>query len=466
VKNKNIAWRIACAGVVSALLVTGTALSEQPPEKKQNEPQPTLQDLIEKLEQQARILDHQQKRLAEQEKRLQEYKETLERLLAEQRLRLQDLDAQRGTGMQPAGAVAASTNPANGTAPPKYEDQKKKRADSSVIAQAQPEAASQTPPKPTGQAPESSGRPPEIAQITQYPGVLTPKGKVVLEPALQYSYASNNRVEIAGFTIVPAILIGQLDIQNLVRELWVGSLTARYGLTSRFEVEMKVPYVYRTDSTTGRPLLVQSSSPETFSASGNGLGDIEFTARAQLNEGGPDTPYFVGALRFKTATGKGPFDVPTTQLGNTPFFVQSELPTGTGFYALQPSITALYATDPAVLFGGLSYIWNIRRNNVTTAGGASIGSYDPGDGVTFNFGLGLSVNERTSFSVGYEQDIFFKDKQNGEYIVNAQNQTLGTLLIGYSYRLSKVTTLNLSLGVGVTPDAPNLNIWVRLPMML
>jgi hypothetical protein len=211
---------------------------------------------------------------------------------------------------------------------------------------------------------------------------------------------------------------------------------------------------------------VQSSNNESFTASGSGLGDIEFTARAQLNEGGPDTPYFVGALRFKTTTGKGPFDVPTAEVGNTGIFVQSELPTGTGFYALQPSITALYATDPAVLFGGLSYIWNIRRNNLTTLGGVPIGSYDPGDGVTFNFGLGLSVNERTSFSVGYEQDIFFKDKQNGEYILNAQNQTLGTLLIGYSYRLSKVTTLNLSLGVGVTPDAPNLNIWLRLPVML
>jgi hypothetical protein len=296
--------------------------------------------------------------------------------------------------------------------------------------------------------------------------VLTPKGKIVLEPALQYSYASNNRVELAGFTFLPAVLIGQINIQNLIRELWIGSLTARYGLSSRFEVEMKVPYVYRQETTTGRPLLVESQSPTAFTASGSGLGDIEFTARAQLNQGGPDTPYLVGALRFKTATGKGPFDVPTTQLGNTPFFVQSELPTGTGFYALQPSLTALYATDPAVLFGGLSYIWNIGRNNVTTTGGASIGSYNPGDGVTFNFGLGLSLNERTSFSVGYEQDIFFKDKQNGEYILNAQNQTLGTLLIGYSYRLSRVTTLNLSLGIGVTPDAPNINIWVRLPVML
>jgi hypothetical protein len=231
---------------------------------------------------------------------------------------------------------------------------------------------------------------------------------------------------------------------------------------------MKVPYVYRQDTTTGRPLLEQSTGNEVdaFTASGSGLGDIEFTARAQLNKGGPDTPYFVGGLRFKTATGKGPFDVPVAQVGNTPFFVQSELPTGTGFYALQPSITALYATDPAVLFGGLSYIWNIGRNNVTAAGGGSIGSYDPGDGFTFNFGLGLSLNERTSFSVGFEGDVFFKDKQNGQYILNAQNQNLGTLLIGYSYRLSKATTFNLSLGIGVTPDTPNITFWVRLPVML
>ena len=464
-KNKNMGWRIACAGIVGGVLLSGAALGEQPAETP-GKPQPTIQDLIEKIEQQNRILEHQQKRLAEQEKRLEEYKETLERLLAERKLRPQDLAAQRGTGMQATAAVAASPDVASETPASNTEDPKKQPAGAAVVAQAKSDTGTQAPPQPTGQAPESSNRPPEIAQITEYPGVLTPQGKLVLEPALQYSYASNNRVELAGFTIVPALLIGQVNIQNLIRELWVGSLTARYGLTSRFEVEMKVPYVYRQDTTTGRPLLVESSSNEAFTASGSGLGDIEFTARAQLNKGGPDTPYFVGALRFKTATGKGPFDVPTTQVGNTTIFVQSELPTGTGFYALQPSLTALYATDPAVLFGGLSYIWNIGRNNVTTAGGASIGSYNPGDGVTFNFGLGLSLNERTSFSVGYEQDIFFKDKQNGQYILNAQNQTLGTLLIGYSYRLSRVTTLNLSLGIGVTPDAPNINIWVRLPVML
>ncbi len=464
-RNRRAGWRVALATVAIASLPSGVALGDQAAQK-QARPQPTLEELIEKLEQQNRVLEHQQKRLAEQEKRLQEYREALERALAEQRLRLQDLEAQRGTGAQAAGARASSEQTGVDSPTRDPDEPKKKRASPAVVAQTKPDPGAQTPQKPTGQAPESSNRPPEIAQITEYPGVLTPAKKIVLEPALQYSYASGSRVTLAGFTILPAIVIGEVNIENLNRQLLVGSLTARYGLTSRVEVEMKVPYVYRSETTTGRPLLTQSNTDQTLSASGSGLGDIEFTARAQLNKGGPDSPYFVGSLRFKTTTGTGPFDVPVTQIPGTNIVVQSELPTGTGFYALQPGITALYATDPAVLFGGLSYVWNIPRNNVTTAGGVSIGSYDPGDGFTINFGLGLSLNERTSFSVGYEHDVFFKDKQNGQYILNAQNQTLGTLLIGYSYRLSRSTTVNLSLGVGVTSEAPDITLWLRLPVML
>jgi len=450
------------AMVAAAFLLSCAALADPPAEKKDKQPQPTIEQLIEELEQQNRVLAQQQKQLAEQEKKLREYKEALQRALAQQqKLRSQELEAQRGAGAVATATADAATNPA---AEP--EDAKKKRAAaSSTVAQAKPDPNPQAPTKPTGQAPESSNRPPEIAQITEYPGVLTPAGKFVLEPALQYSYASNGRVALTGFAIVPGLAIGEIDIQNVNRELFIASLTGRYGLTPRFEVEVKVPYVYRQDTTTGRPLLVQSNFDSVFNASGSGLGDVELTARYQINKGGPDSPYFVGSLRFKTVTGTGPFDVPTT----SPFtgvVVQSQLPTGTGFYALQPGITALFASDPAVFFGGATYIWNIARNiDTVDASGNTIGRYDPGDGVTVNFGLGLSLNERTSFSVGYEHDVFFKDKQNGEYIINAQNQTLGTLLIGYSYRLSKSTTFNLSLGLGVTPATPNTTIWVRLPVM-
>ena len=442
VRGTRCCQSVHVAIIVAAFVASSYAAAADPSTGKEEQPKPTLEQLIKKLEAQNETLIQQQKRLVEQEKKLEEYKAALEQALAEHRLRLRQLEQQRGTGHGPVTAAA-----------PISSTESAQRDDSAAQSK-----SDTVPDQPIGQAPESAYRPPEIAPITQYPGVLTPKGKFTLEPALQYAYSSNNRVQLTGFSIGPAIVIGAIDVQNVNRDLFISSLTGRYGLTDRLEVEVKVPYVYRTDSTTGRPLLQQSFNDQVFNSEGSGLGDVEFTGRYQLNKGGPDSAYYVAGLRFKTTTGKGPFDVPTTE----PFpgiFVQSQLPTGTGFYALQPSITALFPSDPAVFFGGASYIWNMKRH-VNQA----IGDFDPGDGFTVNFGMGLSLNERASFSIGYEHDVFFKDKQNGQYVVNAQTQQLGTLLVGYSYRLTAKTTFNLTLGVGVTDAAPDVQLTLRLPI--
>ena len=41
---------------------------------------------------------------------------------------------------------------------------------------------------------------------------------------------------------------------------------------------------------------------------------------------------------------------------------------------------------------------------------------------------------------------------------------LGTLLLGYSYRLNPSTTLNLSVGAGITRDTPDVSITLRMPV--
>ena len=40
---------------------------------------------------------------------------------------------------------------------------------------------------------------------------------------------------------------------------------------------------------------------------------------------------------------------------------------------------------------------------------------------------------------------------------------LGTLLLGYSYRLSEKRTLNVSVGAGLTRDTPDVSLTVRIP---
>lgn len=346
-----------------------------------------------------------------------------------------------------------------------------------VSAQAEPAPSTQGEappvPAPVGKAPERNTRPPAVAPIFEQPGVLTPKGKFVVEPSFQFGYSSSNRVSLVGFTIIPALLIGLIDVREVKTTTLTGAVALRYGVTNRFEIEAKIPYIYTSSQTVSREVLTGTAVDNTFDASGRGLGDVEFTGRYQINDGSADMPYFIGWLRFKTRTGKDPFEVVTDCVtrcvaNTTGTGLPLQLPTGSGFYALQPGLTWLYPSDPAVFFGSFSYLHNFSRSNVSRtvlAGGQEfLGTIQPGDIFGFNIGMGLALNDRASFSVGYDQSIVGSTKQNGRTIPGSTRVVLGTLLVGYSYRLNKKTTLNLSIGAGLTRDTPDLALTLRVPI--
>lgn len=314
---------------------------------------------------------------------------------------------------------------------------------------------------PVGQAPKAPEQPPEVAQIfPDQPGVLTPKGALTLEPSLQYANSTNNRVALVGFTIIPAITIGLINIQAVERDTWTAALTGRYGVTNRLEFETRIPYLYRSDSIITRPVATPSVADSVFDASGHGMGDVEVAARYQLNRGSNDSAYYVATLRAKSRTGTDPFEVeldPTTNL-------ERELPTGSGFWAVQPQLTWLLPSDPVVLFGSVSYLYNFKRDV-----GRGFGTIDPGNVFGFNIGMGLSLNEKFSFSVGYDHSSIAAPSQEGNFtsqLAAASTVQVGTLLIGGAYQLARSTTLNISVGVGVTGSAPDLQLTVRLPFTL
>lgn len=322
--------------------------------------------------------------------------------------------------------------------------------------------------RPVGQAPvRKDTRPPEIAPLFEQPGVLSPRGRFSLEPSLQYSYSSSDRVSIIGYTIIPALVIGLIDVRSVHRTTAVAGLTARYGLTNRLEVEGRIPFVYRNDDTITRPINLEPSSAATvFNADGSGVGDIELAARYQLNIPKGGNPYFVGGLRLKTRTGTDPFEVDYLAAAPGLPTLQTSLPTGSGFYSLQPSLSMIYPTDPAVFFGGINYQWNIKRDvNKSLKGVESsfVGEVDPGDTIGINFGMGLGLNERSSFSIGYEHTWIGKTKQNGDVPEDATSLQTASLLLGYSYRLNKRASLSLSIGAGLTNDSPDTQFTLRLP---
>ncbi|WP_249115826.1 acetate kinase [Azoarcus sp. L1K30] len=329
------------------------------------------------------------------------------------------------------------------------------------------------PQKPVGQAPDPARdtRSREMATIFETPGVLTAPGKYVLEPSLQYAYSSSNRIALVGYTVIPAILIGLIDVREVKRNTFTAALTVRRGITNRFELEAKVPWVYRSDTSISREIAEGSSVDSVFDADGSNLGDVEITGRYQLNDGGGDSPYYIASLRLKTRTGKDPFEVRTnyTLPGGRGTGLQSELPTGSGFYTLTPGLTVLMPSDPAVFFGGVSYQHSFKRDNVkanTDGGDVLIGEVAPGGVIGFNFGMGLALNDRSSFSIGYDHQSVGKVKINGKTAAGSVTVQLGSLLLGYSHRLNSGNTVNLSLGVGVTSDTPDLQLTLRMPMTL
>src|SRR5262249_20066053 len=57
---------------------------------------------------------------------------------------------------------------------------------------------------------------PEIADpsIATQGGVLTPRNAIVLEPSFEYNYQSSNQAVVSGFTIIPGITFGNININQ------------------------------------------------------------------------------------------------------------------------------------------------------------------------------------------------------------------------------------------------------------
>jgi len=315
--------------------------------------------------------------------------------------------------------------------------------------------------EPVGEAPPQPSQPAAPARIFEEPTALTPHGKFVLEPAYQFVHSTDNRVALVGFSVIPAITIGLIDVRRVSRDIHTLSLTGRYGLSNRFEVEAKVPWVHASSDTQTRALATPSYTDQTFDTSGSGLGDIELAGRYQFNAFRGDNAVYIGHLRYKSRTGKGVFEVPIDESG-----LQTELPTGSGFHGLQAGATFLFPSDPAVFFGGAAYTHNFERNV-----GHGFGRVRPGSVIDLNAGMGLALNERASFSIGYQHSIVGEMSQREpEQVARVLAKTgrlqLGTMRFGLAYRLTPKTNMNVSLGIGVTDDTPDFELTLRFPYSL
>lgn len=330
-----------------------------------------------------------------------------------------------------------------------------------------------SPAEPVGEAPDTELRDETQAISTLYDvgGVLTPAGHFVFEPGFEYSHASANRFTFRGVELQEVLLIGAIEASDADRDLVSANASFRYGVTDRFELEARVPFIYRSDDLTFLiPVLGEDEALErTTSLTGSGLGDIEVAGHYQFNSGRNGWPVFVGNAKIKTRTGEGPFDIDRDEFG-----VEEELPTGSGFYEIEPSLTAILPTDPAVLFANVGYGFRLEDDDINEPiGDFIVEGVDPGDAINASVGMGFAVNDEFSFSLGYKHSLLLETETtlfNPETLQRSTQDSsqlhIGSALFGLSYAVSDRVRINLDFDLGITEDAPDMRASLRVPIQL
>ncbi|WP_114764912.1 transporter [Vibrio rhodolitus] len=294
-----------------------------------------------------------------------------------------------------------------------------------------------------------------VADVIDRPGVLTPAGQFGVEFSMNYSQNSSNKVNIVGYTVLPALIVGRIEVSDADRTTITAGITGRYGITNSTEIELRIPYIYRNDQVSARPIQ-DGASDEIINrdVDGNGMGDIEFAIRHQFNF--DTTPYWIGSLRVKSDTGKSPYEIATDPTTN----VLQDAPTGSGFWSIEPGISMIYPTDPAVLFANFSYIYNFKEDFVIDGTNNEI---DLGDTISFGAGLGFAINRDLSLSIGLSHQTILESKVNGSRDSEAKLLQLDSLTFGINYALSPTTSINISAQAGLTEDTPDFQLNVRVP---
>ena len=315
------------------------------------------------------------------------------------------------------------------------------------------------------------GAPPATPQETQVNvaaavpaeigGVLLPAGRLVLEPSLEYTHSSTNVLVFQGVEVIPGVQIGLLEASSADRNAASGGMALRYGLDGRTELRVAVPYTWRQDRVTTVQQRDQSISQDIITH-GESLGDMEFAVHRQLNSGADGWPVLVAFLQATAPTGIGPYDITRDSNG-----IARQVTTGAGYWTVQPGLTIVKVSDPAVLFGNLSYAVALPYDANRTYGSIQVGKIFPGDAIGASMGMGLSVNPDFSFSLAFKYNFLFgTDTILNGTTQHANSLHVGVLALGMTYQVSSTVAANINFEFGVTRDAPDVHVILRLPISM
>lgn len=287
-------------------------------------------------------------------------------------------------------------------------------------------------------------------------GVLLPRWKWQIEPGFDWTHISSDRVNVSGYTVFNSIVIGTIRVDDVSRDIGSFSLSGRVGLPRRTQLDLRIPYQYRVDRET---LGVGTADLRDQLTEGGHLGDVEATASWQPLVARGIVPATILRLRARFPTGESAFEIPRISTGAGGQTKLVRPPSGSGHYVLEPGFTAVWRSDPLVLFLGASRSFPIERDFPV------FGKIEPGATTSFFAGLNLAVNERSSLNLSFSNQLTASTRQNGLKLIGTPTND-ARLGIGGSFGLTETQSISVTFQMGLTDQSPAYAISVGIPLAL
>jgi hypothetical protein len=341
-------------------------------------------------------------------------------------------------------------------------------------------------------APADSEEDIEEREVTRIPlvgvaqgGILLQRDQLVLEPTVAYSFSSNTRLIVSGFSVLPLIVLGDLESEKVKTQTFTPQLGMRYGLYRGLQLDFRVPFLLQT--VTRLRVSTETAGQVEESSEDFGIGDVTFGITYQFlyeQDWYPDMTLRIGAT---APTGRSQFDIFDNIAAEGPLNNVEEFLTrlndegaalGTGRWFIDASISGVKALDPAILFGTLGYSYSppvtetlirIAANAVT--GGVELipepieSNLGPVNQISQSLGMAISLNNRISMNFSFSNLYRFSTKVDGQEIPDS-SINVANLNLGFNLALTPQVTTNVTGTVGLTDDAPDFAFTLTTPVSI
>lgn len=302
--------------------------------------------------------------------------------------------------------------------------------------------------------------------------------KLTVEAGVNYARYDRKQLTLNGFLALDAIFLGNIGIENVESDTMTATLAARWGVTPRLTLNAELPWierrtVYQKGGAGGSAAAVAEQRSH-----GGGVGDLSVSANFRLIRERPRWPETVLTVGVTAPTGREPYGVDWRVIERDDddfirFAVPGEQPTGNGVWQGNIGLSMVKTADPAILFGNIGYIRSRRASfddldsnpDTVNPGDVQLGqAWYAGAGVAFAF------NERTSMSLSWSGRFAGRAStryRGGDWVkVIGSDANASTLNLGVTYAINRRATLVTQLALGMSPDAPDYALTVKIPYAL